>query len=143
MLVLCLPAAAGPLWCILQLCSCYNSTVGRLTAVGCTAATHICFVRCSFSDSSLAGWVVQNMHWDVVDANVKPEEDDPAPTVLLHAEYDEKTLEIWPYKFSALYAVRVQWAAGTPGTQEAAGLAGGVARCKPVHVPATTHVQQY
>lgn len=50
---------------------------------------------------------LQHVHWDVADAYV----DDPdfhkdlAPTVVLHAESDEHTRQVWPYKFKAYYSI--------------------------------------
>lgn len=45
-------------------------------------------------------------HWSVVDACIgPPEAPDPCPTVVLYAESDNDTREMWPYEFEAFYSI--------------------------------------
>lgn len=66
----------------------------------------ICFPQ--YRRGELAGQgFLQHVHWDVADAYVDDPDfhSDPAPTVVLHAESDEHTMQAWPYKFKAYYSI--------------------------------------
>ena len=58
----------------------------------------------------MKGGFMQDLHWSVVDsavsaAYVEGDAEDPAPSVVLHAQDDPWTMSIFPHEFEALYTV--------------------------------------
>ncbi len=56
------------------------------------------------------GGFMQDLHWSVVDSAiahtfVDGNADDPAPSVVLHAQDDPWTMSLFPHEFEALYTV--------------------------------------
>ena len=51
-----------------------------------------------------------DLHWSVVDTAISPgfaegTAEDPAPSVVLHAQDDPWTMSMYPHEFEALYTV--------------------------------------
>lgn len=58
------------------------------------------------------GGFMSDLHWSLVDSAIAPgymdgDTEDPAPSVILHAQDDPWTLSMFPHEFEALYTVCV------------------------------------
>lgn len=66
----------------------------------------VCFPQYKRGELTGNGFL-QHVHWDVADMYVDDPvcHEDPAPTVVLHAESDETTMAVWPHQFKAYLSV--------------------------------------